>query len=246
MIRMPRLADARGQTLVEFALTAPLLFLLLSGIVTLGIGVFYQQQLANAAREAARYAAIHSATSQCPTTSWRDPNWSRVGPEIDQTTYYACDPPNLRWPEMTDHARARVWGLDRSAVHFAACWSGYWDDDPAVNQNAYDAAPSKLDGTPNAFHECTIGGSDPRTASGSISCPPPLTSVVDDMASNLAASSDFSSANQVTVYACYTWSPPAGGVGFPVPCPNGWCFIEVVPSVVTMRATITEAMQHQQ
>jgi TadE-like protein len=246
MMRMPRPSAPRGQSLVEFALIAPLLFLLVTGIITLGIAVFYQQQLTNAAREAARYAAIHSATSQCPTTSWRDPNWSRVGPEIDQTTYYACDPPNLRWPEMTSHARERVWGINRSGVQFAACWSGYWDDDPEVNPNAYDAAPSKPDGTPNDFQECTIGDVDPRTSAGSISCPPPLTSPSDDMASNLAASTDFSSANQVTVYACYPWSPPLGGVGFPILCPDGLCVIEIVPSVVTMRAVITEAMQHQQ
>ena len=60
----------RGQTLVEFALVAPLFTMVLLGIVIFGIGVFYQQQLTNAAREAARYASIHSATSQCPTTSW--------------------------------------------------------------------------------------------------------------------------------------------------------------------------------
>jgi hypothetical protein len=244
-------AAARGQALVEFALVAPLLFLMLFGIITFGTWVFYQQQLTNAAREAARYAAIHSATSQCPTTSWLTPNWSRVGPEIDQGTYYACDPPDLRWPEMTAHGRGHVWGLDRAGVRFAACWSGYWDDDPAVNPNAYDAAPARLDVTtgatiPNQFEECTIGGLDPRTQTGSISCPPPLTSTADDKASNLAASTDFSSANQVTVYACYPWSPPLGGLRFPILCPDGFCFVEIVPSTVTMRAVITEAMQHQQ
>ena len=46
---------------------APALIVMLFGIITLGIGVFYQQQITNAAREAARFAAIHSATSQCPT-----------------------------------------------------------------------------------------------------------------------------------------------------------------------------------
>ena len=246
MIRLRRLAQSRGQTLVEFALIAPLLILMMMGIVTLGTGVFYQQQLTNAAREAARYAAIHSATSQCPTTSWLQPNWSRVGPEIDQTTYYGCDPPNLRWPEMTAHARDQVWGLSRGGVHFAACWSGYWDGDPVANPNSYDAAPRKPDGTANEFEQCTIGGIDPRTNSSSLPCPPPLTTAADDMASNLAASTDFSSANQVTVYACHVWTPPAGGLGFPILCPGGWCSVEIVPSAITMRAVITEAIQHQQ
>jgi hypothetical protein len=101
-----------------------------------------------------------------------------------------------------------------------------------VNPNAYDAAPSKPDGSPNTFYDCTIGGIDPRTATSSIPCPPPLTSVTDDMASNLAASSDLSSANQVTVYACYVWSPPFIG--------------ELLGGSITLRAVITEALQHQQ
>ena len=247
MTCLRRFLAPRGQTLVEFALVAPVLILLLMGTVTLGTGVFYQQQLTNAAREAARFAAIHSATSQCPTTSWLQPNWSRIGPEIDQTTYYACDPPDLRWPKMTAHARDHVWGLNRSGVHLAACWSGYWDADPLLNPNSYDAAPRKVtDGTSNTLETCTIGGVDPRSSPSSIACPPPLTTPADDRASNLAASTDSSSANQVTVFACYVWTPPMGGLGFPIPCPGGWCTVEIVPSAVTMRAVITEAMQHQQ
>jgi hypothetical protein len=224
---------ARGQALVEFALIAPLLFVMLGGIVTLGIGVFYQQQLANAAREAARFAAIHSATAQCPTTSWKEPNWSRLVlyPQINQVTYW-CDPADLQWPKMTAYGRDATWGLDRSAVHFAACWSGYWDEPPALNPNAYDAPPINADGTTNQWEECTIGGIDPRTSAGTIGCPPPLTVPGDDMASNLASSTDFSSANQVTVYACYTWAPPF--------------LSEFTGGSVTLRAVITEAMQHQQ
>jgi len=239
---LPRRKAGRGQSLVEFALIAPLLFLMISGILTLGIGVFYQQQLANAAREAARFAAIHSATSQCPTTSWMDPNWSRVGPEIDQNVYYDCDPPSLRWPQMTAYAREQVFGLNRSDVHIAACWSGYWGAEP----QSWDAAPANLDGSVNEFRPCTIGGIDPRTDTDSISCPPPLTSAADDTASDLAYSSDGSSANQVTVYACYEWTPPMGGLGFSIPCPDEWCHVDIVPAVITMRAVVTEAMQHQQ
>ena len=63
-----------GQTLVELALVLPLLIMFLTGLISFGIGVFYQQQVANAAREAARYAAIHSATDPfCPTASWLAP-----------------------------------------------------------------------------------------------------------------------------------------------------------------------------
>jgi hypothetical protein len=220
--------DPRGQTLVEFALIAPLLVLFIGGIITFGMGVFFQQQVANAAREAARYAAIHSATSQCPTTSHLEPQWSKVAPDVDRTTYYDCDPPYLRWPEMTAHARTHVFGMNASGLHIAACWSGYWDD----GVQGWDAPPANpLTGSPHVWHDCTIGGVDPHTEAETLSCPPPLTTASDDKASNLAASSENSSANQVTVYACYVWVPPFIGETFGGP--------------VTMRAVVTEAMQHQ-
>ena len=73
--------------MVEFALVAPLFILTLVGIITFGAGVFYQQQLTNAAREAARYAAIHSATSQCPTRSWVTPNLNQLPDDFELDTY---------------------------------------------------------------------------------------------------------------------------------------------------------------
>jgi hypothetical protein len=220
---------SQGQALVEFVLIAPLLIATLAGIVTLGIGVFYQQQVTNAAREAARFAAISSETSQCPVVSNLEPRENMLPP--DAPPDFDCDPPHLRWPKMTGHARAHVFGMNRSGLHIAACWSGFWDEDPAVNSNAYDAAPSKPDGTANDFIYCEIGGIDPRTAAGSISCPAPLTSATDDRASSLAHSA-VPTANQVTAYACYVWTPPFLG--------------EVLGTSITLRGVSTEAMQHQQ
>jgi Flp pilus assembly protein TadG len=49
--------DERGASMVEFALVAPLLFMLLFGIITGGIALSHNLQLATAAREAARYGA---------------------------------------------------------------------------------------------------------------------------------------------------------------------------------------------
>ena len=43
----------RGQAMVELALAAPMFMLVLVGIIVLGIGVFYEQELTNVAREAA-------------------------------------------------------------------------------------------------------------------------------------------------------------------------------------------------
>ncbi len=49
----------RGQELVEFALTFPVLFMLLMGILDMGRATFYNSVLYNAAREGARYASIY-------------------------------------------------------------------------------------------------------------------------------------------------------------------------------------------
>lgn len=221
----------RGQALVELALVLPLFTLLLGGIIIFGIGVFYQQQLTNAAREAARYAAIHSATSQCPTTARRDPEPNRFDSTWDPLDY-KCDPAELGWPIMTAHARSMLAGIPASQVHFSACWSGYWDGpyDPDAT-GGWDAPPVALDGTANDFEECTIAGIDPRTNSAALSCPAPATSAADDRASDLAASKNDSAANQVTVFACYVWRPPL--------------IADFIGGSVTMRAVITEAMQHQ-
>lgn len=220
---------------MEFALILPLFTVLLAAIITFGIAVFYQQQLTNAAREAARYASIHSATAQCPTTSWVRPALNRLPDTFELTTYERCDPPDLGWPEMTAHARSKVFGLDRSEVYFSACWSGYWDESPLDRHDAPATDPD--DGSPNEFRECTIGGTNPRTDSGSIPCPAPATvpgaapGDGDDKASNLAFSAA-TTTNQVTVYACFEWSPPFVGI--------------FIGDTITMRAVITEAMQHQQ
>lgn len=214
-----------GQTLVETALVLPLFLMVIFGIIILGMGVFYQQQVANAAREAARYASTHSATAQCPTVSWLEPDPEPNG-------YYRCQPPP--WTDMTAHARNFVFGLPAGDVRFAACWSGYWTKDGAGNFADWDAPPlgPSASPTPTFYRQCTIGGIDPTTDSSSIPCPPPATTIADDMASSLAVSSGTSS-NQVSVYACYRWLPPLSG------------FL-LIPDVVNLRATITEAMEYQQ
>lgn len=234
------LRNERGQTLVEMALAAPLFFMVLVGIIVLGIGVFYQQELTNVAREAARYAAIHSATAQCPTVSNLDPD---PAPQ----TYYRCDAPAARWPQMTAFARAHAFGLPPAGIRLSACWSGYWydpNDDGDFSDGDYDSPPTTLASppVPNPFRYCTIasdiGGTivnvDPRTNADQIACtaPMPVTSVANDMASSLSASNGLT-ANEVTVFACFNWTPP--GAGF-----------LLIPQTVTLRAVITETLQYQQ
>lgn len=58
----------RGQGLVEFAVVLPIFMFILLGIVDVGRAVWANDSLANAAREAARFAIVHggSATTACP------------------------------------------------------------------------------------------------------------------------------------------------------------------------------------
>jgi len=61
----------RGQALAEFALVAPIFFMLLFGIIEAGRFMFYYEVLNNATREGARYAIVNGANSRevnpCPT-----------------------------------------------------------------------------------------------------------------------------------------------------------------------------------
>jgi hypothetical protein len=215
---------SRGQALVEFALVLPLLVTVLAGTIILGVGVFYPQQLGNAAREAARYAVTHSATSDCPTVSWLPPDVSQA-----PGSYYACDPPPT-WPLMTTYARDQVFGMVRSDVHIAACWSSYWTKDSLGNWGSPDAPPPSTT-VSTEFRPCTIGGRDPRTNSSGLACPATTTSV-DDTGSALSSSTG-TNANEVTVYACYEWRPPLAG------------FL-LIPQVVHMRAVVTQGLEYQQ
>jgi hypothetical protein len=82
--RRPPTERSRGQALVEFALVAPMLFVLILGIVEAGRFIFFQEMLGNATREGARYAIVHGADSLCPSgppapgSSPCDPTGQRV------------------------------------------------------------------------------------------------------------------------------------------------------------------------
>ena len=62
----PRRRSA-GQALAEFALVAPIFFLILFAIIDFGRYVYYVQILNNAAREGARYAIVHGSNSLNPS-----------------------------------------------------------------------------------------------------------------------------------------------------------------------------------
>ena len=242
-------SQCRGQALVELALVLPLFVMVLFGIIILGIGVFYQQQVTNAAREAARYASVNSGTAICPITSHLDPRPAPIG--IDPTppfrtstglapqSYYPCDTADSGWPNMTAVARSRVFGLNQSALNIGACWSGY------VTSSQYDAPPTAL-APPGSttWAQCTIDGQDPTLSprpcdplnasdTSCIHCTDTLNSVTVDTASDISEGPGRSVANTVTGYACYLWTPPLAG------------FL-VIPRQVVLHAVITEPIERQQ
>lgn len=243
----------RGQTIVELALVFPLFAMVFLGIIVLGLGVFFNQQVTNAAREAARYATVHSATSRCPTVSNLDPDDSLLPLP---NTYYRCDAPAARWPEMTSYARSQLFGLPKGDVQLTACWSGYWTKDGSGNWADYDQVSTDPAAT---FRQCTVRvfgwtpAEDPDAVASSVhvinprtgrdsssddlvrvdcSKPFPLTTTIDDMASSYSASNN-DTANEVSVLVCYPWRPPLAG------------FL-LIPKTVMIQAVVSEGMEYQQ
>lgn len=220
---MTPMRSQRGQALAEFALTFPIAILVIFAVVVLGLYVFYQQQLTNVAREAARFAAIHSSTAACSTSSWRTP-------QAPPTSYNSlCDGPNnptdpYPWPKMTEHARSYAWGVAPTLIQVNACWSGYVPPGSSGYQADFPAVDAA--GNPNQFVQCTIDGIDPVADVASLDCRTGMTTATDDPASDIPG-------NQVTAYACFRWSPPLAGV-------------LLMPNQVTMRAVITEVIHRQQ
>lgn len=227
-----RTTDSRGQALVEFALILPLFFMVLMGVIVLGIVVFYNQQLTNAAREAARFASISSATAQCPVVGTLDPKGfglnftdadGRIAAYDRPLSYQRCDAP-ATWTRMTAFARTKVFGLNANAVTFSACWSGY------RTPGNFDTPPPDFEPT-SEWAQCTIDGSDPTTNPSAIGCAAGL--ATGDTASSISEGQGRVVANRVTAYACYQWDPPMAG------------FL-LIPQTVTLRAVISEPIQRQQ
>jgi Flp pilus assembly protein TadG len=126
----------RGQALAEFALAAPIFFVLMLGLIELGRAVYYIQILDSAARDGARYAIVHgyqsSAFGQCPS-----------GPMPNNGTN-TCDP---NGDLVLDTVRARSIGVTDQAGSLTANvkWcdaSLYQSVPPASSCGDYDLATS--------------------------------------------------------------------------------------------------------
>ena len=108
LVRPSRRDRCASQALAEFAIVFPIAMVVIVAIIVLGMFVFYQQQITNVAREAARFAGVHSSGAACPTSSWRDPQAPLASYAMKP---FNCDGPDnpadsYPWPRMTAHARA--------------------------------------------------------------------------------------------------------------------------------------------
>ena len=97
-----------GQALVEFAIVAPVFFLVLFGIIEGGRFIYYYETLNSATRDAARYAIVNGANSLGCT----------VGPPAPPSTY-SCDPTGLL---VVDRVRDKAIGLDGASVNVTVTW----------------------------------------------------------------------------------------------------------------------------
>lgn len=93
-----RARRSSGQTLVEFAICALVLFMLVFAVVDLARGVFAYNTIAHCAREGVRYAVVHGATSAAP-----------VGPTADNTG-------------LTAVVRGFATGLNTNSVSVFSSW----------------------------------------------------------------------------------------------------------------------------
>jgi hypothetical protein len=110
MIMRRRHASA-GQTLVEFALVAPIFFALLLGMVDLGRVIWANNAIANGAREGARFAIVHggSAANPCPV--------GPPGPDTqDIPASVTCPHPSPSKEAIRDVARGQAFAAGGDVV----------------------------------------------------------------------------------------------------------------------------------
>ena len=98
----------RGQALAEFALVAPMFFVVLFEIIEAGRFMFYYETLNNATREGARYAIVNGANSLTCSTGPAAPN------------SVSCDPDGS---DVVDKTRASAFGIPPSAVTVTPTWT---------------------------------------------------------------------------------------------------------------------------
>ncbi|HEY1850308.1 MAG TPA: TadE/TadG family type IV pilus assembly protein [Candidatus Binataceae bacterium] len=103
-------SEARGQTMVEFAMVASVFLLLLFGIMQMALTVYNYNTVCSAAREAVRYAIVRSPTSPNPATTAQIQQVAintAVGLNTSQLTIAVSWPADANLPTQSD-ARVKV------------------------------------------------------------------------------------------------------------------------------------------
>jgi TadE-like protein len=100
----------RGQAMVEFALVAPIFFLMVFAIIEGGRFILYYQTLNNAVREGARYAIVHGSNSYCPSGPMPP------GEPIPGGCYDGSG------ANVTQQVRASAFGVLGTGVNVTTCW----------------------------------------------------------------------------------------------------------------------------
>jgi hypothetical protein len=108
-------ARSRGQGLVVFALVLPVFMVILIGMVDLGRAIWANNSVANAAREAARFASVHGGSCEdLSGTVCSSSNYCPVGPKGPLTAVPAssssCPYPSNSKQSIYDTANGYVVG----------------------------------------------------------------------------------------------------------------------------------------
>ena len=179
--------------------------------------------------------ARRPATRRSTATPRSAPRSPGSTPQVEQVdSYFRCDPPELGWPEMTKAARSNVWGMPLRPGHPRRLLVRL-----RRSENNYDALPV----APNVFTDCTI---DTSTRGQALGCrlsgarDPAKRNAGDakadgdDKASAIAAAvGNNSRIPRRSPSMRASVAPPISG------------FL-LVPSQITIRAVVTEALQRQQ
>jgi Flp pilus assembly protein TadG len=106
---------SRGQAIAEFAIAAPVFFLILFAVIDFGRYVYYVQVLNNAAREGARYAIVHGSNGIPSTGPPDDPTGAAVKSTVRQYAVGVigiADPAQLdidaTWDPATNNRGSKV------------------------------------------------------------------------------------------------------------------------------------------
>jgi Flp pilus assembly protein TadG len=86
-----------GTSLVEFAISVPILFMLLFGFMEVALGIYTLHTCSEAARDAARWAIVRGSSSCTNTPNLTDCNAtaSEIQSYVQNTGYPGIDPNNL-------------------------------------------------------------------------------------------------------------------------------------------------------